>query len=127
LSRSSPSMRSGCCCCRQPQNLLILSMKILKDPARITKSSRRDPHGRRQLTRVNSTNVLDEGLRIGGTGRRMNSEVNRSNKVVSKVNVRWTLAWFQSFPHRPLLAPIYRWPGLKDRKGSDTDYNIDIR
>jgi hypothetical protein len=35
-----------------------------KDPARITKSSRRDPHGRRQLTRVNSTNVLDEGLRI---------------------------------------------------------------
>jgi hypothetical protein len=41
-------------------------MKKLKDPARITKSSRRDPHGRRQLTRVNSTNVLDEGLRIGG-------------------------------------------------------------
>jgi hypothetical protein len=38
----------------------------LKDPARITKSSRRDPHGRRQLTRVNSTNVLDEGLMIGG-------------------------------------------------------------
>jgi hypothetical protein len=37
----------------------------LKDPARITKSSRRDPHGRRQLTRVNSTNVLDEGLRSG--------------------------------------------------------------
>jgi hypothetical protein len=33
------------------------------------------PHGRRQLTRVNSTNVLDEGLRIGGIGRRMNSKV----------------------------------------------------
>jgi hypothetical protein len=32
----------------------------------MTKSSRRDPHGRRQLTRVNSTNVLDEGLRIVG-------------------------------------------------------------
>jgi hypothetical protein len=47
------------------KNLLILSMKKLKDPARITKSRRRDPHGRRQLTRVNSTNVLDEGLRIG--------------------------------------------------------------
>jgi hypothetical protein len=30
------------------------------------KSSRRDPHGRRQLTRVNSTNVLDEGLWIEG-------------------------------------------------------------
>jgi hypothetical protein len=22
---------------------------------------------------------------------------------------------------------IYRWPGLEDRVGSDTDYNIDIR
>jgi hypothetical protein len=30
------------------------------------KSSRRDPHSRRQLTRVSSTNVLDEGLWIGG-------------------------------------------------------------
>jgi hypothetical protein len=28
------------------------------------------------MTRVNSTNVLDEGLRIGETGRRMNSKVN---------------------------------------------------
>jgi hypothetical protein len=28
-----------------------------------------------QLTRVNSTNVLDEGLRIGEIGRRMNSKV----------------------------------------------------
>jgi hypothetical protein len=46
--------------------LMILSTKKLKDPARITKSSHRDPHGRRQLMRVNSTNVLDEGLRIGG-------------------------------------------------------------
>jgi hypothetical protein len=46
--------------------LLILSTEKLMDPARITKSSRRDPHGRRQLTRVNSTNVLDEGLRIEG-------------------------------------------------------------
>jgi hypothetical protein len=27
------------------------------------------------VTRVNSTNVLDEGLRIGGIGRRMNSKV----------------------------------------------------
>jgi hypothetical protein len=37
------------------------------------------------------------------------------------------LAYFQFVSHRPLLAPIYRWPGLKDREGSDTDYNIDIR
>jgi hypothetical protein len=35
----------------------------------------RVPHSRRQLTRVNSTNVLDEGLRIGGIGRQMNSKV----------------------------------------------------
>jgi hypothetical protein len=32
----------------------------------MTKSSRRDPHGRRQSTKVNLTNVLDEELRIGG-------------------------------------------------------------
>jgi hypothetical protein len=38
-------------------------MKKLKDPARMTKSSRRDPHGRSQLTMINLANVLDEGLR----------------------------------------------------------------
>jgi hypothetical protein len=32
--------------------------------------------GRDLLMRVNSTNVLDEGLRIGEIGRRMNSKVN---------------------------------------------------
>jgi hypothetical protein len=37
------------------------------------------------------------------------------------------LACFQSVPHRPLLAPIYRWPGLKVQEGSDTYYNISIR
>jgi hypothetical protein len=46
---------------------------------------------------------------------------------LSKVNVGVNLAYFQSVPYRPLLAPIYRWPGLRDREGSDTDYNIDIR
>jgi hypothetical protein len=35
------------------------------DPARMKKFSRRDPLGRRQLMRVNSANVQDEGLRIG--------------------------------------------------------------
>jgi hypothetical protein len=48
-------------------------------------------------------------------------------RCVSKVNVGVNLACFQSVPHRPLLAPIYRWPGLKEREGSDTDYNIDIQ
>jgi hypothetical protein len=40
------------------------------------------------VTRVNSTNVLDEGLRIGEIGRRMNSKVKVSrNKYVPKVNL----------------------------------------
>jgi hypothetical protein len=40
------------------------------------------------VTRVNSANVLDEGLRIGGRGRRMNSKVKVSrNKYISKVNM----------------------------------------
>jgi hypothetical protein len=37
--------------------------------------SLRSPGGGRIVTRVNSTNVLDEGLRIGEIGRRMNSKV----------------------------------------------------
>jgi hypothetical protein len=81
------------------------------------------------LTRVNSTNVQYEGLRIEGVGRRMNSKVIKisQTRYVSKVNAGVNLACFQSVSHRPLLAPIYRWPGLKDREGSDTYYNIDIR
>jgi hypothetical protein len=34
-----------------------------------------DHCGDGRLTRVNSINVLDEGLRIGGIGRQMNSKV----------------------------------------------------
>jgi hypothetical protein len=48
-------------------------------------------------------------------------------RCLLKVNVGVNLACFQSVPCRPLLAPIYRWPGLRDREGSDIDYNIDIR
>jgi hypothetical protein len=44
------------------------------------------------------------------------------NRCVSKVNLGVQLACFQSALHRPLLAPIYRWPGLEDRVGFDTDY-----
>jgi hypothetical protein len=33
------------------------------------------------MMRVNLTNVLDEGLRIGEIGSQMNSKVNQSNKV----------------------------------------------
>jgi hypothetical protein len=34
-----------------------------------------EEHPIKVATRVNSTNVQDEGLRIGGIGRRMNSKV----------------------------------------------------
>jgi hypothetical protein len=78
--------------------------------------------------RVNSTNVLDEGLRIEGIGRRMNSKVQISQtRHVSRINVVINLAYSQSVPDRPLLAPIYRWPGLKEPVGSDTYYSVCIR
>jgi hypothetical protein len=60
------------------------------------------------VTRVNSTNVLDEGLRIGGRGRRMNSKVKISQtRSVSRISVVLNLAQSQSVPGRPLLVPIY--------------------
>jgi hypothetical protein len=77
--------------------------------------------------KVNSTNVQDEGLRIRRIGRRMNSKVKISQtRRVSRINVVVNLAYSQSVPDRPLLAPIYRWPGLKDPVGSDTYYNTDM-
>jgi hypothetical protein len=80
------------------------------------------------VTRANSTNVLDEGLRIGGTGHRMNSKVKISQtRRVSRINMVVNLAYFQSVPDQPLLAPIYRWPGLKELVGFDTYYNIGIQ
>jgi hypothetical protein len=58
----------------------------------------------------------------------MNLKVRISQtSCVPKVNVVVNLACFRSVPHRSLLAPIYRWPGLKEREGSDTYYNIGIR
>jgi hypothetical protein len=36
------------------------------------------------------------------------------------------LAQSQSVPGRPLLAPLYRWPGLKDPVGFNTNYNVCI-
>jgi hypothetical protein len=80
--------------------------------------------------RVNSANVLDEGLWIGGKGRRMKSKVKVSqtrrdyacieNKCVTQ------LAQLQSIPGRSLLAPIYRWPGLKNPVGFIKNYNVCI-
>jgi hypothetical protein len=80
------------------------------------------------MTRVNSTNVQDEGLRIGGIGRRMNSKVKISQtRRVSRINEVVNLAYSQSVPDRPLLSPIYRCLGLKEPVGSDTYYNVCIR
>jgi hypothetical protein len=54
----------------------------MKERGSDQKWAARSPHGvgidnecRWYLTRVNLTNVLDEGLRIGETGHRMNSKV----------------------------------------------------
>jgi hypothetical protein len=60
----------------------------------------------------------------------MNSKVKISQTrqgLVSIENKRGTqLAQSQSVPGRPLLAPIYRWPRLKDLVGFDTNYNVCI-
>jgi hypothetical protein len=78
--------------------------------------------------RVNSTNVLDEGLRIGGRGRRMNLNVKISQtRCVSRISVVLNLAQSQSVPSQPLLAPIYRWPGLKEPVGFNTNYSVRIQ
>jgi hypothetical protein len=81
--------------------------------------------------RVNSTNVLDEGLRIGGRGRQMNLKVkvSQTRRDYTHIeNKRGTqLAQSQSVPGWPLLAHIYRWLGLEDPVGFNTNYNVRIR
>jgi hypothetical protein len=61
----------------------------------------------------------------------MNSKVKISQTrrgLVCIENKRGTqLAQSQSVPGRPLLAPLYRWPGLEDPVGFNTNYNIRIR
>jgi hypothetical protein len=97
---------------------------------RIHDSNAQSPHGRRQLMRFNLTNVLDEGLRIEGRGRRMNSKVKASQTrrdYACIENKRDTqLAQSQSVPGRPLLAPIYMWTGLKDPVRFNTNYSVCI-
>jgi hypothetical protein len=79
------------------------------------------------VTRVNSTNVLDEVLRIGGIGRQMNLKVNQSNKVYIESKLDGELDLLSIWPSPSSPGPIYRWPGLKEREGSEMYYNIDIR
>jgi hypothetical protein len=80
--------------------------------------------------RVNSANVLDEGLRIGGRGCRMNSKVKirqtRQGLTCIENKHSTQLAQSQSVPCRPLLAPLYRWLGLKEPVGFNTNYNVRI-
>jgi hypothetical protein len=98
---------------------------------RIHDSNAQSPNGRRQLTRVNLANVLDEGLRIGGRGRQMNLKVKvgQTRQVLMCIeNKRGTqLSQSQSVPGWPLLAPLYRWPGLEEPVGFNTNYNVCIR
>jgi hypothetical protein len=88
--------------------------------------SNQDP----SVTRVNSANVLDEGRRIEGRGRRMNSKVKVSQTrrdYACIKNKRGTqLAQSQSLPGQPLLAPIYRWPGFKEPVRFNTNYSVRI-
>jgi hypothetical protein len=85
----------------------------------------------RQVTRVILANVLDERLKIGGRGRRMNSKVNirqtRQGLVCIENKCGTQLAQSQSVPGRPLLAPLYRWPGLEEPVRFNTNYNVYIR
>jgi hypothetical protein len=61
----------------------------------------------------------------------MNSKVKISQTrrgLVCVENKRGTqLAQSQYVPDRPLLDPIYRWPGLEDPVGFDINYNVCIR
>jgi hypothetical protein len=61
----------------------------------------------------------------------MNSKVMISQTrrgLVYVENKRGTqLAQSQSGPGRPLLAPLYRWPGLKKLVRFNTNYNACIR
>jgi hypothetical protein len=58
----------------------------------------------------------------------MNSKVKISQtRRVSRISVVLNLAQSQSVPGRPLLDPMYRWPGLKEPVGFNTNYSIPIR
>jgi hypothetical protein len=74
-----------------------------------------------RLARVNSANVLDEGLRIGGRGRRINLKVKISQTrrdYACIENKRDTqLAQSQSIPGRPLLALYIGGQVSRNRSG----------
>jgi hypothetical protein len=61
----------------------------------------------------------------------MNSKVKISQTRLGLVCIEnkhgTQLAQSQSVPGRPLLAPLYRWTGLKYLVGFNTNYNVCIR
>jgi hypothetical protein len=73
-------------------------MEKLKDPARMTKFSHHDPHSWRQLTRVNSANVLDKGLWIGEKATTRDSE--------SKIGTRRTQIYVPTVEDRYVLLAM---------------------
>jgi hypothetical protein len=78
--------------------------------------------------RVNSANVLDEGLNYD-RGKRMSNELEdkisdkQGEYRILRVNLELILAQSRCVPGRPLLTPIYRWPGPEEPVGLDTNYN----
>jgi hypothetical protein len=60
----------------------------------------------------------------------MNSKVNvsqtRRGYACIENRCGTQLAQSQSVPGRPLLAPLYRWLGLKDLVGFNTNYSVCI-
>jgi hypothetical protein len=61
----------------------------------------------------------------------MNSKVKvgqtRRSLMCVKNKLSTQLDQSQSVPGRPLLAPLYRWPGLDDPVGFNTNYNVCIQ
>jgi hypothetical protein len=70
---------------------------------------------------VNSANILDEGLMIGGRGRQMNSKIKIRQTMRGLMCIKnkcsTQLAQSRSVPGQPLLTPLYRWPGLEEPVG----------
>jgi hypothetical protein len=70
-------------------------------------------------------------LGSGERGRRMNSKVKirqtRRGLMCNENKHSNQLAQSQYVPVRPLLAPLYRWPGLEEPVGFNINYNVCIR
>jgi hypothetical protein len=83
------------------------------------------------VTRVNSANALDEGVRIGGNrpSDELEGRINQTRRGLVCIENKYgtQLAQSQSVPGQPLLTPLYRWPGLEGPIGFNTNYNICIR